>query len=126
MYRDLTVDGSLPEAEDMLHRQMKELETLCKARDNREPKRSSGIAVHSTRAILALIDRESPTFNRRFTREPGERLFEACKALDQHDILFSILPKGMECASAFYGAMWNIVSVSSLYMRNYGVLLTLL
>lgn len=75
-------------------------------------------ASNTTESILGLID--SATFDwckrsesgSNFAKALKKRFHQACRSMDQHSALFSVLPKESEYVSVFYGALNSVVAVS--------------
>lgn len=73
---------------------------------------------NTTQAVLAIIDSASFDWCKRSESGTGiaatlkKKFHQACKSLDQHATLFSVLPKESEYVSVFYGALNSIVTVS--------------
>lgn len=102
---------------------MEELETSRKKflkYLSEEQKHQITKSANTTESVLALVDSASFDWCKR--SESGnatanafkQKFHQACKALDQHNTLFSVLPKDSEYVSVFYGALNSIVAVSQI------------
>lgn len=85
-----------------------------------EQKKAIAQSPDTTEAILALVDSANFTWCER-SRSGNEvantlkrKFHQVCKSLDQHDGLFSLLPKESEYVSIFYGAINSVIAVSSI------------
>lgn len=84
---------------------------------------------NTTQAVLTIIDSASFDWCKRSESGTGiaatlkKKFHQACKSLDQHAALFSVLPKESEYVSVFYGALNSIVAVSTnIHRRGLDVL----
>jgi hypothetical protein len=122
-YRESTVtnfDSDEHEASTRLRLRLEALEKSSKRfmkHLSEDQKSSIAKSKNTTEAVLATINSASFEWCKR--RESGagaastfkNKFHQACKTLDQHASLFTMLPKGNEYIAPFYGAFNTIVTV---------------